>query len=140
MAKSGVNQFADFTVSSHFHEEFGGTWTDFTPHAYLPGIGVTRRLQRSCAWLLLGLADAVEFLDAFWLWRLSLTNRRTRWHFCMAATSAGGWIPASFGGLERWRFSGAGMAPILWLVCFATDIARRELLVKKTATLRSHLA
>ena len=49
----------------------------------------------------------------------------------MAAKSAGGWVPASFGGQERWRFSGAGDAPNLWLVCFVTDIARRELLVKR---------
>ena len=28
-------------------------------------------------------------------------------------------------------FSGAGKAPILWLVCIATGIARRELLVKR---------
>ena len=49
----------------------------------------------------------------------------------MAAKSAGGWVAAAFGGLERYRFSGAGKAPILWLVCLATYIARRELLVKR---------
>ena len=49
----------------------------------------------------------------------------------MDAISAGGWVPAAFGGLERSRFSGAGKAPILWLVCLATYIARRELLVKR---------
>ena len=97
MAKSGVNPFADLTVSSFFHGEFGGTWTDFTPHDYLPGTGVARRVQRSC--FILGLADAVEFLDAFRLWQLEDVVALFAWLQKVAEVG----FRAAFGGLERWR-------------------------------------